>query len=678
MFNPQEADEKAYLQEILQKLQAAHTVADEIVTNYLGNIMESKKYIWENAAQFDKAEMAANRVSTQEEIEQGERAIIERQRLAKLILSPYFGRIDFAEAGASASLPVYIGIHGFSDGGYTNNLIYDWRAPISSMFYDFESGPAFYTAPMGAIEGEVTLKRQYQIKNSVLEYMIESDLNIDDDILQRELSQSSDEKMKNIVATIQREQNAIIRNESAKVLVIQGAAGSGKTSIALHRVAFLLYRYKRTLSSNNIMIISPNKVFGSYISNVLPELGEENILEQSGEDIALSLLGRKYKHQTFAQQVERLLQTNDPEEIRRIQTTATVEFVSQLEEYLQYAEEHFFVPHNLDVGPIHATAQQLAKSYAALKRIPVKKRLDKLGADLISHYRRTSDQPLEPSQARLVRESVRKMYLFPDAMELYKNFYTHIGQPELFVMGPKKTLEFCDVFPFIYVKMYYEELGRGYRKIQYLLVDEMQDYTPVQYAVFAKLFDCRMTILGDSNQSVNPYSSTSAERISPFFQGCLCVELCKSYRSTIEISRFAQKIQENKKLIPIERHGREPQVYRCWDESEELEQVQQLIQEYRQEGYATLGIICKSQEQARQWYDRLHQGCPGISLLDFASSEFTNGIIVTSVHMSKGLEFDQVILPQATKENYATPLDRSLLYIACTRAMHRLDLTGEM
>ena len=153
MFNPQEADEKAYLQEILQKLQAAHTVADEIVTNYLGNIMESKKYIWENAAQFDKAEMAANRVSTQEEIEQGERAIIERQRLAKLILSPYFGRIDFAEAGASASLPVYIGIHGFSDGGYTNNLIYDWRAPISSMFYDFESGPAFYTAPMGAIEG---------------------------------------------------------------------------------------------------------------------------------------------------------------------------------------------------------------------------------------------------------------------------------------------------------------------------------------------------------------------------------------------------------------------------------------------------------------------------------------------------------------------------------------------
>ena len=222
--------------------------------------MESKKYIWENAAQFDKAEMAANRVSTQEEIEQGERAIIERQRLAKLILSPYFGRIDFAEAGASASLPVYIGIHGFSDGGYTNNLIYDWRAPISSMFYDFESGPAFYTAPMGAIEGEVTLKRQYQIKNSVLEYMIESDLNIDDDILQRELSQSSDENMKNIVATIQREQNAIIRNESAKVLVIQGAAGSGKTSIALHRVAFLLYRYKRTLSSNNIMIISPNKV----------------------------------------------------------------------------------------------------------------------------------------------------------------------------------------------------------------------------------------------------------------------------------------------------------------------------------------------------------------------------------------------------------------------------------
>ena len=678
MFNPQESDEKAYLQEILQKLRAAYAQADEIVANYMGNILESKKYIWENAAQFDKAEQAANRVSTQEEIFLGEKAIVERQRLGKLILSPYFGRIDFTEENTQNRLPVYIGIHAFSDSGHSDNLIYDWRAPISSMFYDFESGPAFYNAPMGKISGEIHLKRQYQIKNSVLEYMIESDLNIDDDILQRELSQSSDEKMKNIVATIQREQNAIIRDENAKVLVIQGAAGSGKTSIALHRVAFLLYRFKQTLSSNNIMIISPNKVFGSYISNVLPELGEENILEQSGEDIALSLLGRGYKHQSFAQQVERLLETNDEGEIQRIRYKATVEFAAQLQEYLDYADQHFFVPQDLKVGPIKASAQELEKNYKSLSRLPVKKRLDKLGADLIARYRRSSDVPLEPGQARLVRETVRKMYLYPGAMELYQNFYAHISRPELLQMAAKKTLEFCDVFPFIYVKMYYEELGKGYRKIQHLLIDEMQDYTPIQYAVFAKLFQCRMTILGDSNQSVNPYSSSSAERISPFFPGCHCVELCKSYRSTIEISHFAQKVQGNKKLIPIERHGREPQVYRCWDESEELEQVQQLIGEYKAQGYATLGIICKSQKQARQWYGLLKESCPEISLLDFTSSEFTDGIIVTSVHMSKGLEFDQVILPGATKENYATPLDRSLLYIACTRAMHRLDLVGQL
>ncbi|CUX16242.1 hypothetical protein [Clostridium sp. C105KSO13] len=227
-----------------------------------------------------KEERASNRVIAYDETIQGEEALKAKERLQRMIVSPYFGRIDFHPADESedtAKETIYIGIGAFTDKKTGKTLIYDWRAPISSMFYDFENGKAWYHAPAGLISGIISLKRQYKIKDSNLEYMIESGLNIHDEILQQELSHNSSDKMKNIVSTIQKEQNEVIRDETSKVLIIQGAAGSGKTSIALHRVAFLLYRFRKSLNSDNIMILSPNKVFASYISNVLPELGGGNI-----------------------------------------------------------------------------------------------------------------------------------------------------------------------------------------------------------------------------------------------------------------------------------------------------------------------------------------------------------------------------------------------------------------
>lgn len=674
MINPRETDERGYLEHVEDKLKIALGQVIWQIEKYAKEILEIKRYLYENLAQFDAAEKAANRIAVSDNVTFGQKAVKEREQLQKLILSPYFGRIDFAEADKIGEA-FYIGVHSFVDPTSSQHLIFDWRAPISSMFYDFETGPAFYLAPMGRIDGMLSLKRQYRIKQGQMDYMIESAVNIGDEILQKELSQKSDDKMKNIVATIQKEQNAIIRNEAARVLIIQGAAGSGKTSIALHRIAFLLYRYKGTLSSKNILILSPNKVFGNYISNVLPELGEENISEIGVDELAGALLGKKYKHQSFAQQVEDLLTHQDQQKIARISFKATNLFVDGLQSYLDYADQEYFTPSDLKIGAFFASSEELRTSYHALKRLPIKPRLYQMAENLMDKYKRNYNTRLDASTARQIRSSIQSMFRFNDPLALYQDFYRYIAEQDMFRLAGKNTLECCDVYPFLYTKLYFEGVEADYRDIQHLLVDEMQDYTPIQYAVLAKLFDCKMTILGDRYQSVNPYSSSSVEKIQPYFAGCVLMELCRSYRSTIEITAFTQRILENKKLIPIERHGELPTVTVCKTEAEELEKIRALMEEFRQSAFASLGIVCRSQTQARQLYDKLRTAYDHLSLLDFGSSEFRDGMVITSVHMSKGLEFDQVIVPGASDDLYQTQLDRSLLYIACTRAMHRLDIT---
>lgn len=257
---------------------------------------------------------------------------------------------------------------------------------------------------------------------------------------------------------------------------------------------------------------------------------------------------------------------------------------------------------------------------------------------------------------------------------MYKDFYHFIGKPELFKFKSRRTLEYADAFPLLYVKFYFDGL-QSYDYVKHLLVDEMQDYTPVQYAVLSKLFKCKKTILGDSNQSVNPYSSTSITEIKKVFPAADTVELLKSYRSTYEITNFAQQLSDNDKLVPIERHGKEPQMTKCKSIQSEFEEIRKLSREFLNSDRNALGIICKTQAQA----DTIHQALKDLDdhvyLLSFDSDEFHEGIIITSAHMAKGLEFDQVIVPFVDESTYHTDLDKSLLYIACTRAMHKLDLT---
>jgi DNA helicase II / ATP-dependent DNA helicase PcrA len=671
MINQTEQEEREYLEVIKEKLLLAVRRVDDRVKQYSTELRQNKQYIFENQSGMDEADMVAADQSINRIAFTGESAVSRKRKLLKLGASPYFGRIDFKANGEPSETAVYIGIYTFSDESERANLIYDWRAPISSMFYDYELGAAQYETPSGTIEGDILLKRQYRIRDGKMEFMIENDVNVHDEILQRELSKSSDDKMKNIVATIQRDQNAVIRNETASVMIIQGVAGSGKTSIALHRIAFLLYRFRESIAAKDILIISPNKVFADYISNVLPELGEEQIPEMVIEELAAEVLEHKVKFQTFYQQVSRLLEANDEAYIERIRFKASFEFLSKLNQYMIYLENNFFEAQELRVGATVVPYPFIHERFKAYHRIPLLKRFHEVVKDIQNYVRDSTKKKLSGHDKARIWEAVPRMIKIGNVFEFYKDFYHWIKRPELFVMNGDE-FEYSDVFPLIYFKIRLEGV-HSYDHVRHLLVDEMQDYTPVQYAVLSRLFKCKKTILGDVTQTVNPFSASSADTIHQVFPQGETVKLFRSYRSTWEITAFSQRVAANADLVPMERHGTEPQVVRCENNEEEIAQVRQWVERFKNSGHLSLGVICKTQDQAEFVFSQIKS--QSVFLLTPDSTAFKEGISVTTSHLAKGLEFDEVILPFVSSRNYHTEVDRRMLYIGCTRAMHNLSLT---
>ncbi|MPZ20770.1 MAG: AAA family ATPase [Luteitalea sp.] len=670
-----ETEEREHLAQVTDRLRQALQNIDARLKRYSREIQEEKTYLWESRADMDRVEKAFTRESIHQTVMTGEAALAHRTRLQKLLRSPYFGRFDFIQEGRAQPDAIYVGVHHFSDDRDTRTCVYDWRAPISTMFYDHETGPAHYESPSGSIRGEMVLKRQFRIRDGQLELMLETALTIVDDVLQEELSRASGDGMKQIVATIQRDQNAIIRNEDAQVLIIQGVAGSGKTSIALHRIAFLLYRFKDRLTSKDILIISPNRVFADYISTVLPELGEESIGEIGMETLARELLGQKHRFQTFIEQTALLLENSDAGMRRRIEVKSSPEFLETLNEYADHVERRYFQPEDLWLGGHRVPAAFIERTFRRHRSATAAARLGSVVSAIEHRIGLHHNHDLRSQERTELKKAVRKMYQQSSLRATYKNLFAWIGAPELFKMAKNATLEYADVFPLIYLKLRLEGIDALRRDVKHLLIDEMQDYTPVQYAVIARLFPCKKTILGDTNQSVNPYSSSKAEDIQRVFTQAACVNLCKSYRSTYEITQFAQRISPNPDLVAIERHGETPEVLRCKNASEELNHVSQLVGELASSRYGTAGIICKTQKQAARLYEAINNAGYDVHLLTAESTSFARGVIVCTAHMAKGLEFDQVIVPDVTDQNYNTSMDRNLLYVACTRAMHKLTLT---
>lgn len=659
-------DEIIHLSEINIKLDDALRNADADVDRIDNEYMDLKRYMVQNRGEIDPHEMFQSELALNRIDNTGAFTVGVRDKVAKLKESPYFARIDFLTKDNRTATKHYIGRFAFI---HENELlICDWRSPVASMFYDCEVGPAGYNAPVGKIEGELTRKRQFKIKDGKLEYALESSVNIQDDILQQELSNTSDEKMKSIIATIQKDQNQIIRNEKAGTMIIQGVAGSGKTSIALHRIAFLLYRFKDRLSSRNVTILSPNKVFGGYIANVLPELGEEPIFELSFSDIAKVQLEGVIDFEPDKDPFE----TNDKKWAERVRIKSTLDFVKSMDSYLEQMPDLVFEAAAYSYNRFNVDADWIRNRFNAYSKYPVKRRLQRIADDIYDRFDTDNFMGDDIPKARTILKSLKAMLKVKSTFALYKDFYKQMGISNMLVLPSKNTLEWADVFPFLYFHAAFEGLQES-GIIKHLVVDEMQDYTPIQYAVLNLLFKCQKTILGDFGQFINPNHLNTLGDMRLLFKDAELLELYTSYRSTYEIIRFANQIKRIDKLEPIERHGEAPKLLHCNDKQGQYTHICNMIDAFEISRYASLAIIAKTNSDAKELFDALSQQ-NNVHLLTPESNDFTNGVSITSIQMSKGLEFDEVIIPDADDIAYATEYDRSLLYIACTRAMHKLTL----
>lgn len=680
-------DELVHLEQVSARLSDALQQAEASVRRADREYADTKKYMADHRGEIDPHEMFQNELLLKQTDRTGAFAVEMRDRIAKLKDSPYFARIDFREEQEEEGQPYYIGRFAFQ---YENEpLVFDWRAPISGMFYDCEVGAAGFMAPAGWTAGELTRKRQFKIRNGVMEYALESSANVQDDVLQRELSHTSDEKMKSIISTIQREQNQIIRNEKEGTMIIQGVAGSGKTSIALHRIAFLLYRLKDRLTARNVTILSPNKVFGDYISGVIPELGEEPIYEMSFGELAEiqleGVIGFEPDRDPF--------ETQDETWSERVRFKSTLDFVSLMDRYIEQLPEFIFIPTDYVYGSFSAKGEWIRDRFLAYGTCPVKKRLAMVADDIHDRFETDNIMEQEVPRPRTILKQLNSMLTMKDTLAVYKDFYKRMGIPEYFVMAARKTLEWADVYPFLYLHSAFQGLKESHIT-RHLVIDEMQDYTPVQYAALNRMFPCRKTFLGDFGQSVNPNHLHGLEDLRTIYDRAQFVELNKSYRSTYEIMRFAKKIHHVSALEPVKRHGEPPALIPCLDAADEIRKIREAIRCFRTGKNVSLGIILKTDAAAKDMYEVLagydgveenqveenqvegngEEACD-ISLLTRESTSFQNGISITSVRMSKGLEFDEVLIPQADCRTYTSDFDRGLLYIACTRAMHRLTLT---
>lgn len=602
-----------------------------------------------------------------------------RQRLEKLADSPYFARVDFVDEGdgeESAAEVIYIGRFAFTF--RSRAVVSDWRSPVAGLFYDFEPGPAFFESPAGPREGCLTCKRQLAVRQGRLEYAVDSASSVRDEVLARALGRTSDAKMRDIVASIQCEQNAIIRDEEPGTLVIQGVAGSGKTSIALHRIAYLLYRQKETLSARSVAIISPNRVFSDYISGVLPELGEEPVAQWSLHDVAGRLLEGVAKVQPPTPWDD----GTDPARAARAREKTSAAFARELVAWLDEAlsaegAAQLFEPRDLAVGGGVAEQAWLAERFAAYAPVPLKERLDLIAGDAREQAEGATFGRYAhamPTRRELAGR-LRRMLRAKTPLALYKRFMADTGRSALVKAPAKDVVEWEDAFPLALCRVAFEGDGAldAGDDVRHLVIDEMQDLPPVTHEALARAFRCDKTILGDVNQLVDARDAEEPDQVAAHYPGARVARLMRSYRSTYEISRLASRVKPVAGLEAVERHGEEPRLVRCGDTLGVLAAVDEAVARWRQAGHGTLGIICKTDFLAARYAELLAHDYP-VTLLTDESATYPGGIVVASVRLAKGLEFDEAVLLDADARQYATETDRNLLYVAITRAMHCLTI----
>ncbi|WBW94853.1 RNA polymerase recycling motor HelD [Oceanirhabdus sp. W0125-5] len=638
----------------------------------------------------------------------------------------YFGRIDFEECGVDDKESIYIGSGTLIDD--LDILIYDWRSPVCGMFYEYEMGKADYECPEGQIEGDITLKRQYSISDGKIKYMFNTDLKIDDDILQKSLSNNCDENMRTIIKSIQKEQNRVIRNKNEDILIVQGPAGSGKTSIALHRAAYVLYKYRdRGLKSDNIVIFSPNEIFNDYISEVLPELGEDKISQTTFMEYAIGSLRGRYEIEDGYEQMEQILsiEGNKSNKLRKdsIKFKGTLEFQKIISRYIKHLEQN-----NIKFKDIYFKEWRIITGdelndlyYNTYGKWPIKYRYKEMVKDIEYRIKKSNIKKLRYEQLEKEfdkenkycyegRESIsdllnREMVSFRNyinnllsikEIEVYKKL---IRDRELFNKMARgielpvaireilrrtisnlnsNKIEFEDITPLLYIKHVLGDM-KNTTNIKYVIIDEAQDYSPFQYKLFKELYPkAGFTILGDINQSINPYVNTiDYSIISDIFnhKSSNIIELQKSYRSTKEISDFTRRIINNEKILNVSRAGEKPKLIKASNYNEKIKRIKKDIESMVSGGIESIAIICRTAATASKVYrDLKEREVVNINLIKKEDEKFKSGINIVPSYLSKGLEFDSVIIFDGDEHVYSKEEERLLFYTICTRALHKLSI----
>lgn len=726
-------EEKNYLADTLSFLKKELDLKSGLLLSKKQKLIKARKDMWENTVHHAKDFAKLTEISqyrTEVDNQAASFAYHSKRvdRLQQVIDSPYFGRFDFIEEGHQVKEKIYIGLTTIMDPNTYQAYVYDWRAPISGIFYQYEPGLASYSAPDGKVNGEVLLKRQYKIKNSRLEYFFDSSIAINDEMLQEILSRNASPKMRNIVETIQKEQDLIIRDLENDLLIVQGVAGSGKTSIGLHRIAYLLYQgLNLNLHSNNLIIISPNTLFSKYISGVLPELGEENITQETFNDITSIVLENRFEPETREQQLESVFNSHykNESDIRResIAFKGSKTFVKILErlishyshklipiEDIYFEGKTLFTKHQLKNRFLNnKTGIPMAKQLRRLENLILEKvhplqkrklaRLEQIVANSDGH-----ELEIKPYSRLLSIKSSRpffdRLYNFTrvDYLNLYKMLFLSKGLFKKLAKGltlpddidiilaqtgkalideglVNQNLKHEDFAPLLYLKLRLE--GSDYfPDIRQVVIDEAQDYNPLHFEIFKLLFkNAKYTVLGDINQTLEKHANVSVyDDIIEILDKEKTVKLFlrKGYRSSYEINVFTRNLlgHENQ-LVPFERHEKEPLVeYRKNDRLIDLSILEE-IENFIKNGLESVAIICKTQEEAEKVYSRLSR-LNKIKLIDPKEGTIKKGVVILPSYMTKGLEFDAVIVYNASAEHYSTPIDKNLLYVACTRALHRL------
>lgn len=671
LSNEELKKEKIWLDETTRLIRSKISKLGQQLYDKEEKIQEFQKFIWDSRHDMDPTEMRSMIATNDIEVNMALRKGNYFQKLFRIQNNPYFGAITFKSGDSSDK--IYIGItHVEDDEKY---YVHDWRAPISSMFYDYGVGNAEYESPSGKISGEITNKRQFKIEQGNLIRVFDNSINIDDDMLQEVLSTSSNEKMKNIVNTIQQEQNLIIRNTEDRNLIVQGIAGSGKTSVALHRIAFLLYKIEN-LKSNNILIFSPNQIFSEYISNVLPELGEDNTMQTTFHDFLKTFINEYKEVESFTSFVERFYKYEELNPLL-VKYKQSDEIINDINKYItDFVNNIEFVndllTHDFDIAKDELN-YLLKDRYSKFNLLD---RINSIAERICRDYYKGKKHKFMSVRALLIKNLNYKF----DYKDIYKNFFYskyfingyngEISNNEINKITRSKTINYEDACLFVYIKGLLE--GFEYKGlIKEVVIDEAQDYSKLQYIIIKNIFKkSSFTILGDINQTINPYYKyNSLKVLCELFGDSKYLELTKTYRSSQEIIEYTNKILNLNYVSAIRKANKREVLLR--NEKENLKE--QLIMDINMllHDKFSIAIITKNDNEAKKIYELLKDEYEYLRLLNSNTVDFDKRLVIVPVYIAKGLEFDASIIYTNIDDKYTSD-EKYLYYVACTRTQHQL------